>query len=116
MIETARLVPVGELAQALGRTAVRCVRVPDPAAALRGVVMHAPGDPAPGPDLLVLCATPADGLPAAVAVVVREAALADTLARAPAGTAVFVAPDAARWSDVYDRVQWAVGESFGQIA
>jgi hypothetical protein len=116
MIETARVVPVTELAEALGRAAIRSVRVPEPAATIRGVVMHAPGDPVPSQDLLVLCATPADFLPDCVAVVVREAEVAATLVDAAARTAVFAAPDAARWSDVYDRVHLAVGESFGQLA
>src|SRR5262249_21343693 len=30
--------------------------------------------------------------------------------------AIFVAPDDLRWSDIYDRLQWAVGESFGRLA
>src|ERR1043166_5487348 len=68
MIETARVVPVSELAEAVDRAGIRCVQVPEPAATIRGVVMHAAGDPAPSRDLLVLCATPADDLPDCVAV------------------------------------------------
>lgn len=116
MIQSSRTVVVDELAAALGRSVIRCVRVPDPSATVRGVVMHAPGDPTPDPDLLVLCATPDAEPPACAALVVRESTLASVVARLPDTVAVFAAPDAARWSDVYDRVRWAISESVGQLA
>lgn len=116
MIQPSRAVPVDELATALTRTVIRTVRVPEPSVTIRGVVMHAPGDPPCEPDLLVLCADPGPGLPDSVAVVVRESAVAGALAAAPASTAIFAAPDEGRWSDLYDRVQWALGESVGQLA
>lgn len=116
MIETFRGVPVDELTDALGGTVLRCVRAPAPGSVVRGVVMHVPGDPAPDLDLLVLCAAPGAGLPDCAAVAVRESHLTDTLGRVSPRTAVFTAPDTVRWSDVYDRVQWALGRSFGQVA
>jgi PucR C-terminal helix-turn-helix domain/GGDEF-like domain len=109
-------VPLEELAAALGRTVVRCVRLPEPHATVRGVVLHTAGDPAPDRDLLVLCAAPEAGPPDCAGIVVRESAVEATLGRVSAATAVFAASDSERWSDVYDRVQWAVGESFGQLA
>jgi len=116
VIGTFRGVPVDELAAPLGGAALDCVRVPVPTAVVRGVVIHAPGDPAPDADLLTLCPAPDAGLPDCVAIVVRESCVTETLARVPAHTAVFTVADSARWSDVYDRVQWALRESYGQLA
>lgn len=116
MIRTSRAVPLEELAAALGRVVVRCARLPHRDALVRGVVLHTPDDPPPERDLLVLCTAPQAGLPDCAAVLVRECAVADAAERAASSVAVFAVPGADRWSDVYDRVQWAVGESFGQLA
>ncbi|MEQ4304285.1 helix-turn-helix domain-containing protein [Plantactinospora sp. B6F1] len=117
MIESFRGIPVDELIAALGGAALHPVRLPEPAPVVRGVVIHAPGDPVPEPDLLALCAAP-DGMPppASIAVVVRAGQIAAALERVPPTTAVFSAPDAARWSDLYDRVRWALRDSLGQLA
>lgn len=115
MIQTSRVLALDELAAALARApGMRCVKVPDPAAVVRGAVMHTPGDPAPDADLLALCTAPDTELPKCVAIAVREAAV-DTIA-VPDDTAVFAVPDSTRWSDAYDRVQWVLGEAFGQVA
>lgn len=92
---------------------LECVRVPDPSALLRGVVIHALGDPAPEPDTAALCAGLARDLPACAAVVVRESELAEALPRLPAGTAVFTTSASVRWSDLYDRLRTALAESSG---
>ncbi|GAA4486669.1 PucR family transcriptional regulator [Actinoallomurus oryzae] len=115
MTRASRLVPLDELA-ALSRTTLRRVRIPDPYLPVRGVVLHTVGDPPPEGDLLVLCATPEAGLPGCAGVVVRESAVNAALAHASGSCAVFAVADSARWSDVYDRVRWAVGESFGKLA
>src|SRR5512139_722993 len=115
MTQAPRLVPLDELA-ALGRTVLRCVRLREPYPAVRGVVLHTVGDPPPERDVLVLCAAPETGLPGGAGLVVRESAVGAALANAPADCAVFAVPDDVRWSDVYDRVQWAVGASFGRLA
>jgi hypothetical protein len=107
---------VDELTTALGGAVLSRVRAPEPDAVVRGVVLHTPGDPAPEPDLLLLCTTPEEALPPAVAVAVRESAVAGVLARVPPQAAVFTVPDTARWSDLYDRVQLALRDSFGQLA
>lgn len=77
--------------------------------------MQAAGDPPPAPDLLVLYTTPPAGRATlrGGAIVVRES---DLPGLAGPDTAVFAAPDGVRWSDVYDQVRWAVGESIGQLA
>lgn len=116
MIETFRGAPVDELVAVLGGAALHRVRVPEPAAVIRGAVIHTPGDPAPDPDLLTLCTATDGKLPTCVAIVVRECQVAEALARLPPDTAVFAVPDSARWSDVYDRVQWTLRDSFGQLA
>lgn len=116
MIETFRGVPVAGLTTALDGAVLSPVRTPEPAAVVRGVVLHTPGDPPPDPDLLALCPAPQQALPASVAVAVRASAVAGALARAPAQVAVFTVPDTARFSDVYDRVQLALRDSFGQLA
>jgi hypothetical protein len=116
MIRASRTLSLEELATALDGSVVRCVRLPEPHTAVRGVVLHTDGDPAPDRDLLVLCAAPKAGPPDCAGIVVRESAVENTLGRVPATTAVFAASDSERWSDVYDRMQWAVGESFGQLA
>jgi hypothetical protein len=116
MVQTPRAVPLGELKAAVEATGLTCVQLPDPAAAIRGVVVHAPDDPAPADDLLVLCTAPSAGIPASSAIVVRAGALDAIAAELPAGAAVFAAPEQQRWSDLYDDVQWVVGESFGRLA
>lgn len=118
MIQTSRVLALDELAAALARApGMRCVRVPDPGATVRGAVLHTPSDPAPEPDVLALCTAPETGLPRCAAIVVREAA-AERAAHAVASldTALFTVPDSIRWSDAYDRVQWVLGEAFGQVA
>jgi hypothetical protein len=116
MMQVSNGVQIETLAGALESAGLRCLRIANPDAAVRGVVVHAPDDPAPRADLLLLCTTPAAGVPDCAAVVVREASAVDCLAAVPVRTAVFAAPDDLRWSDIYDRVQWAVGESFGRLA
>jgi hypothetical protein len=116
VIETFRGAPIEELVAVLGGAALHRVRVPEPAALVRGVVIHTPGDPPPDPDLLALCTAPETGVPSCVGVVIRESQVTEALAATPPGAAVFAAPDNARWSDVYDRVQWALRDSFGQLA
>jgi PucR-like helix-turn-helix protein len=117
MIQTARILALDELAAALARSpGIRCVRLPDPAAVVRGAVLHTPGDPVPEPDALVLCTAPEAGPPDSVAIAIREAAVELTLTQIRDEVAVFAVPDATRWSDAYDRVQWVLGEAFGQVA
>jgi hypothetical protein len=116
MMQVSRGVPIGTLAGPLKSAGLNCVRIPDPDAPVRGVVVHAPDDPAPQPDQLVLCTAPQDGVPDCAAVVLRQSGLPESLAAVPEHTAAFAAPDDLRWSNIYDRVQWAVGESFGRIA
>jgi hypothetical protein len=117
MLESPRAVPLEEIAAAAEVTELRCVRMPDPGATIRGVVVHAPDDPVPRPDLLVLCTAPEKGIPECPAVVLRESSLIeDGDGVVPPDCAVFVVAGDVRWSDVYDRVQWAVGESFGRLA
>lgn len=111
------MLALDELAAALARVpGIRCVRMPDPGAAVRGVVLHTCGDPAPEAALLVLCASLDGGLPDSTAIAVREAMVARALAEASPRTAIFAIGDTARWSDAYDRVQWVLGEAFGQVA
>lgn len=93
--------------------ALRCVRVSDPAAIVRDVVIQAPGDPHPRADVVVLCAGSGQDVPPSVGVVVRESELDATLRRLPAETAVFTPPDGVRWSDLYDRLRAAVDAESG---
>jgi hypothetical protein len=116
VIETFRGASVDEFGAALDDAALRRVRVPEPGALVRGVVIHVPGDPPPDPDHFALCTSPETGIPACVAIAVRESESAKALAEAPRDTAVFTVPDRARWSDIYDRVQLALRDSFGQLA
>lgn len=109
-------VSLGALTTALSGTVLSPVRIPDPEVVLRGVVVHTSGDPVPDPDLLVLCAAPEHTPTGVAAVAVRQSALAPALARLPAQTALFTAPDPARWSDVYDQVQLALRDSWGELA
>ncbi|MFI6451693.1 PucR family transcriptional regulator [Streptosporangium amethystogenes] len=116
MIETFRGAPVEEFGVALGGAALHPVRITEPGAIVRGVIIHGPGDPEPDPDQFALCTTPEAGIPSCVAIAVRESQAAKALAGARQGTAVFVAPDDARWSDIYDRVKLVLRDSFGQLA
>jgi hypothetical protein len=116
MMQASRGVPIETLVGAVEAAGLRCIRIPDWPAAVRGVVVHAPDDPTPRRDLLVLCTTPQAGMPDCAAVVLRESSLAETSTTVAAAAAIFAAADDLRWSDIYDQVQWAVGKSFGRLA
>lgn len=113
MVTTSSAVSMESFAGAVRSTALGCVRVPDPAALVHGVVIHGPGDPAPEPGMVMLCAGLEDELPGCVAVVLRESDLSVALPRLAEEAAVFTVPEGVRWSDVYDRLQVVLGESCG---
>ncbi len=116
VIETFCGASVEEFGAVLNTAALRPVRVPEPNAMVRDVIVHSPGDPEPDPDQFALCADPDAGLPSCVAIAVRESQAAKTLVNARQDQAVFVAPDDARWSDIYDRIKLALRDSFGRLA
>lgn len=107
MSATSRSQPVEGFAELVREIPLRCVRVPDPMAMVRDVVIHATGDPAPRTDTVVLWAEPGDSVPQSVGVIVRESELDAVLPRLAENTAVFTAPDGIRWSDLYDRLRAA---------
>lgn len=116
MAQTPNAVPLGELRTAIGAGGLTCVQLPDPTRSVHGVVVHVPDDPPPADGLLVLCTDPRVALPDCTALVIRAGMLEAVAGELPAGAAVFAAPDQQRWSDIYDDVQWVVGESFGRLA
>lgn len=71
------------------------------------VVLQAPGDPAPGPDAVVLWADTDGPPPDSAAVVLRtsQTAAADRL---PPACAVLTIPDGERWVQVHERLRSAV--------
>lgn len=111
MITTLGAVALGRVADAVGSSVLNCVRVPDPEAIVKGVVIHGPGDPLPDPELLILWAGHDVEPPPCVAIVLRESDLAETLPRLAPDVAVFATSDNVRWSDIYDLVESALSEA-----
>lgn len=108
MAATSRSRAVEGFAELAREIPLRCVRVPDPVATVRDVVIHATGDPDPRADAVVLLAEPECDAPRSVGVIVRESELDTVLPRLAEDTAVFTAPEGIRWSDLYDRLRAAL--------
>lgn len=93
--------------EALTRNGASLLRPGADGAVVLDVVLHAPGDPAPAPDTVVLWADVEGPVPNAVAVVMRTSASA-AAGRLGRRCAVLTVPDGERWASLHERLRSAV--------